>query len=240
LSDPPFSFEALKFVDLVLGLKPAVAVFDCDGTLWSGDSGRDFFYWEMERGLVTVEVADAMRARYALYETGEVGEEPMCAEMVTMNRGVSCEVLYRAAREFVDEVVSHRVFPSMLELTTRLKQQGCELWAVSSTNNWVVEMGAERFGIGRGHVLAACVHVESGCATDRILRVPTDELKAVAIREVIGRPVDAVFGNSIHDYAMLKMAKWPFCVNPNPDLQKLAAEHGWPVYVPERVASQTR
>jgi phosphoserine phosphatase len=221
-----------------LALKPAIAVFDCDGTLWSGDAGRDFFYWEMERGLVTPAVAEAMRKRYSLYEKGEVGEEPMCAEMVTMNRSVSCDVLYRGAAEFFDEVVGSRIFPDMLELTHELKKQACELWAVSSTNNWVVEIGAERFGIAPEHVLAACVHIENGCATDRILRVPTDELKALAIREVIGGPVDAVFGNSIHDYAMLEMAKWPFCVNPNPDLRKLAEEHGWPVYIPERLMSQ--
>ena len=55
-----------------------------------------------------------MRARYALYEAGDVGEEPMCAEMVTMNRGVSCDVLYRAAQEFFDEVVSKSIFPRCL------------------------------------------------------------------------------------------------------------------------------
>jgi len=38
---------------------------------------------------------------------------------------------------------------------------------------------------------------------------------------------------------MLELAKWPFCVNPNPDLEKLAEEKGWPVYMPERLASQT-
>ena len=228
-----------EFERLVFQCKPKVAVFDCDGTLWSGDAGRDFFYWEMERGLVTPAVAEAMRARYKLYESGEVGEEPMCAEMVTMNRGVSCEVLYRAAEEFFNDVVSRRIFPEMMELTRNLQQQGCELWAVSSTNNWLVEVSAERFGIARDHVLAACVHVDNGCATDRIQRVPTDELKAAAIREVIGRSVEAVFGNSIHDLAMLEMAKWPFCVNPNPDLQRLAKERGWPVYIPERLTSQT-
>ena len=35
---------------------------------------------------------------------------------------------------------------------------------------------------------------------------------------------------------MLEMAKWPFCVNPNPDLQKLAEEKDWPVYRPVSVA----
>ena len=216
----------------MLALKPGIAVFDCDGTLWSGDAGRDFFYWEMDRGLIQPEIAHTMRARYDDYLLGEVGEEPICAEMVTMNAGIACEVLYQAAEQFFEEIVRPRIFAEMLELTLKLKEQGSELWAVSSTNNWLIEYGAKQFGIARDHVLAACVHVENGCASSRILRVPTDELKAVAIREVIGRPVDAVFGNSIHDLAMLEMAKWPFCVNPNQDLQKVAEQKGWPMYWP--------
>jgi phosphoserine phosphatase len=232
LSAPALSSQAQQFVDSVLALKPEIAVFDCDGTLWSGDAGKDFFYWELDRGVIASELADKMRTRYALYDAGQVDEEPMCAEMVTMNKDIPCGVLYKAAREFFEEVVTPRIFPEMLELTNALKQQGAELWAVSSTNNWLIEYAVERFGIARDHVLAACVDIDGGCATDRIVRVPTDELKAVAIREVIGRPVDAVFGNSIHDHAMLEMARWPFCINPNPDLQKLAEENGWPVYWP--------
>ncbi len=221
-----------EFVESVLALKPSIAVFDCDGTLWSGDAGADFFYWEIERGLVSREVGERARARYKEYEAGNIGEEQMCGDMVTMNRGLSHEALQSAAEEFFDEVVSHRIFPEMRELTRRLAEQGCELWAVSSTNDWVVEAGAQRFGIAGDHILAACVHIEDGCASDRLIRVPTDELKAVVIREVIGKPMEAVFGNSIHDQAMLEMAKWPFCVNPNPDLERVARERGWTVYWP--------
>ena len=86
-------------------------------------------------------------------------------------------------------------------------------------------------------VLAACVHLDDGCASDHLIRVPTDELKAVAIREVIGEPVDAVFGNSVHDQAMLEMAKYPFCVNPTAELERIAQERGWPLYWPEGVVS---
>jgi phosphoserine phosphatase len=224
---------ASEFIASVLALQPEIAVFDCDGTLWSGDAGRDFFYWEIEHGLVSRAVADGMLERYRLYELGEVGEEPMCAEMVTMHNGLVLEELHRAAEEFFAKVVSDRIFPDMLELTHRLADQGCELWAVSSTNNWVVEAGASRFRIPRDHVLAAAVHVEDLCASDRIHRVPTDELKAVAIREVIGKPVDAVFGNSIHDHAMLEIAQYPFCINPNPDLEHLAKQNDWTIYWPE-------
>lgn len=217
----------------MLALRPSIAVFDCDGTLWSGDAGKDFFYWEIERGIVGRELGDWGRRRYAEYEAGKVGEVEMCGEMVTINRGLPCATLERAAAEFFDEVVAHRIFPELQELTRRLAKQGCELWAVSSTNHWLVEVGAARFGIPRERVLAACVKVEKGCATDQLIRVPTDALKAVVIREAIGKPMEAVFGNSIHDQAMLELAKWPFVVNPNRDLEAIARERGWPVYWPK-------
>jgi len=232
LSSSQIPDQASRFIESILALHLDLAVFDCDGTLWSGDAGRDFFYWEIERGIVSPQIAEAMIARYRLYEVGEVGEESMCGEMVTMNRGLATDDLHPAGEEFFVEVVSHRIFPEMQELTHRLAEQGCDLWAVSSTNNWVVEAAATRFRIARDHVLAASIHVEDGCATDRLLRVPTDELKAVAIRDVIGKPVDGVFGNSIHDHAMLELAKHPFCINPNPDLEQAAREKHWPIYWP--------
>ena len=157
----------------------------------------------------------------------------MCGEMVTMNRGLSHEALRSAAEEFFDEVVSHRIFPEMRELTrrSRLSRAASSGRFRRQTIGWS-RLGASRFGIAGDHILAASVHIEDGRASDRLIRVPTDELKAVAIREVIGKPMEAVFGNSVHDQAMLEMAKWPFCVNPNPDLEQVARERGWTVYWP--------
>jgi phosphoserine phosphatase len=225
--------KASQFLETVLALRPQLTVFDCDGTLWSGDSGRDFFYWEIERGIVSRDVAATMLERYRQYEAGVVDELTMCGEMVTMNRGVRIDVLHGAAEEFFHEVVASRIFAEMRELTHRMRDAGCELWAVSSTNNWVVEAGAEVFGIDRERVLAASVYTEGGRATDRLERVPTDELKAVAIREMIARPVQGVFGNSVHDQAMLELAQHPFCINPNPDLEEVAKASGWAIYWPD-------
>ena len=238
MTSPETQDVASQFIGSVLALHHEIAVFDCDGTLWSGDAGRDFLYWEIERGVVAPEIADVMGERYRLYERGEVSEEMMCGEMVTMHRGVAVEELHAAGEEFFREVVTPRVFPEMQELTLRLKGAGCELWAVSSTNNWVVEAGAACFGIARDRVIAACVHTEQGRATDRLIRVPTDELKVKAIREVVGGSVDGVFGNSVHDQAMLEIAGHPFCINPNPDLHQVAKEKKWPVFWPSGTKSK--
>lgn len=227
------SFSAgQKFADSILALRPRVAVFDCDGTLWSGDSGADFFYWQLERGMIKPEVARWVLPRYEDYKAGKVDEDTMCGEMVTINAGTELQALEDAAEEFFPGVVEKRIFPEMLRLTRKLHSAGCEVWAVSSTNDWVVREGVKRFGIASSRVLAAAVHIEDGHATDRLIRVPSGPGKATAIREVVHKPVDICFGNSIHDADMLEIARHAVAVNPNPDLEKIAQEKSWQVYWP--------
>lgn len=233
MSHPTLSLSAVQFIQQVLDGRPAIAVFDCDGTLWSGDAGADFFFWEMEQGFIAPEIVPAIKHRYSEYLAGRVDELAICGEMIQINKGVEDVRLREAAREFFGKLVAPRIFAEMLELTRQLTQQGCELWAVSSTNNWVVEAGAAAFGIPPERVLAATLAVEDGLVTDRLLRVPTDELKQTAIEEVIARPVDAVFGNSMHDFAMLERARGAFAIHPNRELETRATELGWTVYWPE-------
>jgi phosphoserine phosphatase len=229
------SAPARQFIDEVLALKLRVAVFDCDGTLWSGDGGKDFLYWEASNGVLPKPVAEWALPRYASYERGEVSEEQMCGEMVTLHRGLQTAAIEDAAERFFTEEIErrNRIFPEMQYLTRALLASGCQLWAVSSTNEWVIRAGVRRFGIPDEHVLAACVTCLDGLATDRLIRVPTDEGKLTAIRELIATPVEAVFGNSVHDAAMLAAARHAFAVNPNPDLKQLAQKKNWRIYVPD-------
>ena len=158
----------------------------------------------------------------------------MCGEMVTIHRGIPCDLIEREAAEFFEKTISSKIFPEMQELTLRLRDSGCEMWAISSTNDWVVRSAVPRFGIAPERVLAACVHTENGCATDRLIRVPTDERKAEAIRELLPRQPDAVFGNSMHDFHMMEIAARAFAINPNPDLETVARERGWTIYQPTK------
>ena len=228
------TLTAQEFIAQVLATRPRIAVFDCDGTLWPGDSGMGFFYWELARNFVSPEVERHIRHRYDEYLAGRVDELAICGEMIQINEGVEEQRLRAAAREFFAAEVRPQIFPEMQELTRRLAEQGCELWAVSSTNNWVVEAGAGEFGIAPERCLAATLEVRDGRITRKLLKVPTDEMKQTAIEEFIGRPVDAVFGNSMHDFAMLERAAKPYAINPNPDLAQRAAELGWTVYQPHR------
>jgi phosphoserine phosphatase len=128
----------------------------------------------------------------------------------------------------------------MERLLAALRAEECELWAVSSTNNWVIEHGVGRFGIPAERVLSARVAVRDGRVTSTLLDVPTDEGKAQSLARA-GRPhPDAVFGNSIHDAAMLEAGRAAFAVNPTPALLEVAAERHWPVFIPAAVAEDRR
>jgi phosphoserine phosphatase len=226
-------WTAKKFKRLVLDAKPKVAVFDCDGTLWGGDAGYGFMAWSLERGLVSRSTSDWIDNRHRAYRAGEVSELVICGEMVRIYEGLRDNELRAAAARYVNEFVRPRFFAEMLDLVAALRAAGTDIWAVSSTNRWVVAEGVHDFGIPENRILAADVRVKDGVITSEILDVPTDEGKAVALRRTGLPNPDAVFGNSIHDLAMLEMAKNPYLVNPSPALLAAAAKNGWGYFRPE-------
>ena len=225
-------WTAEEFERLVFECKPKVAVFDCDGTLWSGDAGYGFMAWSLEQGLVSRSTHDWIDTRYRAYRAGNVSEEAICGEMVQMYAGLRDRELRAAAAEYVDKFVRGRIFAEMAALVASMRKAGVELWAVSSTNRWVVAEGLRDFGIPEERILAAEVRVADGIITSEIIDVPTDAAKAAALRRVGLPHPDAVFGNSVHDLAMLEMARCAFPVNPSPALLEAAAKRGWGYFRP--------
>ena len=226
------TLSSQDFLDLVLAGSPSVAVFDCDGTLWAGDAGSEFMRWSMDSGLLSRDACDWMDTRYRAYLRNEVSKLAICGEMVQIYRDLRESELRRAAVKFFERVIRPHIFPEMRQLCKLLLDRGTELWAVSSTNNWIIEEGVKQFGIPSEHVIAARVRVVDGLITEELLDIPTGEAKAEAlVRTGLPHP-DAVFGNSIHDAAMLAIARYPFAVNPTAALAERAAALGWPVFQP--------
>ncbi len=222
-----------EFIETVLRLSPRVAAFDCDGTLWSGDAGEGFFWWELEQGLVSEEIVRWARSRYADYKAGQVAEEVMCGEMVTMHRGLREEIVQQACDAYSAQGIAQNIFPEMRQVVERLRASGCDAWAVSSSNQWVIRSAMRYFGIPQDRILAAEVAIGNGIISDRLIRVPSGPGKPEAIRSALKSAPDCAFGNAIWDREMLAMSGHAFAVNPNPDLREIAIANGWTVYQPD-------
>lgn len=225
-------WTAGQFERLVLGGNPKVAVFDCDGTLWSGDAGSGFLFWSLEQGLVSRSTCDWIDRRYRAYQAGKVSEVEICGQMVQIYAGLRDQELRAAAARYVEEFVRPRIFPEMAALVTALRRTGAGIWAVSSTCRWVVAEAVRDFGIPEDRVLAAEVRVVDGLIGSEIVDVPTDEGKAATLARIGLNAPDAAFGNSIHDLAMLRIARHAFPVNPSPALLQAAAKYGWGYFRP--------
>jgi phosphoserine phosphatase len=222
---------------LVAAATPQIAVFDCDGTLWSGDSGYGFMVWSIDQGLVSRSTSDWLDTRYRAYLAGTVDEATMCGEMVQIYAGLREQELRGAASRYFSEHVSPLIFSEMAALVDSMRKSNVELWAVSSTNKWVVSEGVRGFGIPEERVLAAEVKVVDGLITSELVDVPTGPAKAAALRRVGLPHPDVVFGNSLHDLAMLEIAAHPFPVNPSPALLEECAKRGWGYFRPREAAN---
>lgn len=232
---PVVRFTLPELRAAALSPAPKIAVFDCDGTLWDGDAGLGFMNWSIEAGVLSREASGWIDARHRLYRHGEVSELQICGEMVQIYAGLREDELRRAAARYFSIHVEAQIFPEMQTLVADLRAAGADIWAVSSTNNWVIEEGVRRFGIPTNRVLAASVQVRDGLITSGLIEVPTDEAKVTALeRAGIPHP-DQVYGNSIHDAAMLQIAQRAFPINPTPALAEISAQHGWSVYYPDAV-----
>jgi len=232
VSRPPLRYTTAEFHTAVLALRPQIAVFDCDGTLWDGDAGYGFMVWSIETGLVSRNASDWIDSRYRLYRAGDVSELGICGEMTQLYAGLDEAELRRAAALFFQSRVEHKIFPAMRRLVEALRAAGADIWAVSSTNNWVIDEGMKHFGIPPEHVLCARVEILNGRITSNLIDVPTDDGKAVSLQRAGIAAPDVVFGNSIHDAAMMAIARQAFPVNPTPALEEIAALRGWPLYYP--------
>lgn len=236
----PQRYTPKEFEDSVLTGPPRIAVFDCDGTLWSGDAGYGFMVWSIDQGLVSRNASDWIDTQYRLYLAGEVSEEQMCGEMVQLYADLHEDEIRRAAADYFRLHIEPQIFPKLRALIEKLHASGSDVWAVSSTNNWVIEEGVRRFNIPASRVLAAEVRVKDGRITSELVAVPTGPGKAKALENAGIPHPDVVFGNSIHDQAMLAMAKRAYPVNPSPALLEIAAHRGWTVFYPETILADAK
>jgi phosphatidylglycerophosphatase C len=226
--------------------REAVVAFDCDGTLWSGDVGEDWFVELVERAGFHERASRAMRDEARAHEINADGSDRAVAEALldAMNRGRYeehrlYELMAWAGAGRTDAEVSSvldamlarvglasRLHGETLAILRAAEARGLRTVAVSASPLAVIEACLRHVSVVPAAVCAATQAVEDGVLAPRLAEpLPYREGKVRALRAAVGdAPVVAALGDSGFDLEMLALASVPLAVRPKKGLRDRAVE----------------
>jgi phosphoserine phosphatase len=200
---------------------PGVAAFDADGTLWEGDIGEAVLQELIREG----SLLDPPARPWEEYER-RVRRDPAdgFAFAGRVMRGLSVTQVLEVSKRVFVECFASAIFPAVQGWLQHLTARGWEVYVVSASNRWSVEIGAASLGVPSERVIGLSVVVEDGRLTDRVVEpVPTLEGKPTLLRKAAGRDADVAFGNSVLDLPLLLASATPVAVgSPYPGNRFLA------------------
>lgn len=207
----------------------ACAVFDADGTLWSGDVGEELMLALLEEGRLRGYEAGDRSAWQRYLDMQEEDATAAYAWVVELLDGWREEDLIRRCDALADAFVPAHAFGPMVALARELEAAGVPVWFVSASNRWIVEAGIRRLGLPSGRVLAMQVAVVDGELSSTIVPPRTNlDGKCDAIRAAHAVAPAIAAGNSANDVPMMRMASCAaVAVNPTEPLYAEATRSGW-------------
>jgi HAD superfamily hydrolase (TIGR01490 family) len=220
------------------GARPAaLALFDLDHTLLSGDSDVLWCEFLMAHGVLDrAEFQprnDDMARRYG---EGSVSAADFCDFYVSTLAGRSLAEWRVWCERFLSEVIAPRIPTSARALVESHRARGDHLVMTTATNRVLTELTAQALDIA--DLLATDVEVVDGVCTGRTCGVlnmregKVTRLHAWLVER--GIAADALAGatfysDSINDLPLLQAVGRPVVVDPDARLRERAVAAGWPV-----------
>lgn len=211
-----------------------LALFDLDNTLIAGDSDHSWGEFLVEHNKVD---AQAYRQRnddfYAAYQRGELNILDYLNFAVQPLTQFSNKELSALHQQFMQEKIQPIRLKKAEQLLAQHRAQGDKIVIITATNRFITAPIATMLGVD--HLLATELITDNGRYTGRILGEPCYQAGKVIyferwLRETGHQNQDSFFyTDSINDLALMEQVDNPVAVDPDPKLQKLAEERGWPV-----------
>jgi len=213
----------------------ALALFDLDHTLLSGDSDHAWGHFLAERGVVDPERFIQRSDHYLVeYDAGrlDIGEflefqtAPLVAERY--------ERLLALREEFIEHRIPPLISDAARTLVASHRAAGHTLAIITATNDFITRPIAGLFGID--HLIATELEHVEGAFTGRIIGAPCfREGKIDKLREWLAARGEELAGSwfysdSRNDLPLLELVDHPVAVNPDPVLEAEAGRRGWPIH----------
>jgi HAD superfamily hydrolase (TIGR01490 family) len=212
----------------------ALAIFDLDHTLLTGDSDHAWGEFLIERGVVDAAAYRAANDRYyAEYQAGTLDIFDFLAFALAPLARLERGTLERLLAEFVQAQIRPMVAPGTPALLATHRARGDTLVIITATNRFVTAPVARVLGVE--HLIATDPEERDGRFTGRVAGTPCyREGKVTRLRDWMRRYdlnlTDSwCYSDSHNDLPLLTEVDHPVAVDPDPLLRREAHARGWPI-----------
>lgn len=213
------------------------AFFDLDKTLLPGSSLFPLMREMYRQRLVSLgDIAKSARDQ-ALYRlSGAEAQGPMeraRESSLSSVKGKRVEDVVEFGRDVVNREIIPRFYPQAVELLSRHKLAGREVYICSSSPQDFLELLAKHLGIDG--VVGTKAEIVDGRYTGKLdgdlCHGPEKarRVKELAEERGIQLPRSFAYSDSVNDLPMLELVGNPVAMNPDFRLRQIASRHGWQI-----------
>ena len=214
-----------------------LTLFDLDNTLLAGDSDHGWGEFVVRHRLVDAEsYRRRNQAFYDDYRAGKLDQIAFLRFSLEPLTRYSMDELAGFHRTFMDETIRPMMTSRSRALVAERLAAGDLVAVVTSTNRFITEPIVRAFGMT--HLIASEPEIRDGRYTGGVVGIPAFREGKVARLEEWLRGRNAGLGDfdeswfysdSINDLPLLEYVDHPVAVDPDPALDAIARERGWPV-----------
>lgn len=210
------------------------AIFDFDGTLIPGYSELAFVRQRLRDG--ELGLAEIGRAAQMVLElaTGRADKRELIARGLREWKGRKVAAMERLGRQVFAAAIEPEIFPEMRAIVEAHRRMGHTLLVASSATHFQVGPAAAHLGIE--HVLCTRLAERRGVLTGRVEgeilfgRGKAEAVRDFAARHDIDLAASWFYADGDEDEALMHLVGHPRPTQPQPQLARVAARRGWPVY----------
>lgn len=223
----------------------ALALFDLDNTLLSGDSDVLWSEFLVAQGQLDPSFKERADEMQAAYLAGTVSPDDICNFSASSVAGRSPAELLDLRQRFHREVIQTRIPADARALLQRHRDCGDRLVLTTATNRVVSEFTAQSLGVD--HYLCNELECVDGRYTGRItglLNMRSGKLQRLQAwlaseggeKGAVARQLQQAtfYSDSINDLPLLSAVGCPVAVDPDPRLASTARRKGWAVLLFDR------
>ena len=182
-----------------------VVAFDADGTLWPRDVGKDFFQWQVKRGLLKEKTKDPQAEFNRIRE--RKGRKFALIWLAEVQAGWPVQKLNQWIRDFLKQHPV-KMFGFQETLLEWFDRHNVQVFVVSSSLKWVLDQALKPYPIPTQNIIGVQTKVEKGIITETpILPAPIHKDKVPAFKNKTGGQCPFfVAGNTLADQALLEFS----------------------------------